>query len=386
MTESYYHRRPLRLLIYLCPFVVAFAFALDIYIPTVADMRLALHTSREAIQLTLSLFLATNGIGQLLFGPLSDQIGRRPMLIIASLLFMLGNIICALAPNITLLITARIITAAGACGMLVTANAIVRDLYQGEMSARMYSLINTAISVSPIFAPIIGGHLAAWAGLRAVFWFLTIIGIIGFLIATLRLQETLSTDQRITINRKMLHHYRVILTTPAFLSYAIMAGCAISIFFAFFSVSPIIIIELFHVPMNHFGYYFAMLGITIAIGGILNVKWVKYFTIHSSILCGLLLIAGGSVMMLLWPSSLFGFIVPFIPIGLGGVFLVSSSASGAMEPFGNRAGYAAAMLGFLQFFIGALAGTLLMLFPIQSTQPYAIFVTIIVIIAALASA
>ncbi len=369
----------------LAPFVFSFAFGLDIYIPIIPQMTEIFDTTPALVQLTLSLFLLITGVGQLFIGPLSDQFGRKVLFYAAACCFAVGSFSCALSTQIAWLIFARAISAVGACGMLVVSFAIVRDLFSSEQSAKMYSFLNGAIGISPTFAPIIGGYLAVTFGWQSVFYFLAGIGFFALVITKFFLYETLATPQRIKMNSAIFKRYWTIVANRQFICYSTIAGLAEGVFFCFFSVSPFIIIELLGVPTQEFGYYFAVFGAVIGLGGLASGKVVEKAGIESTIRLGLGLMLSGGVAMLAWhyaaSLTLVGFLVPMVVACTGAIFLIGASAAVALEPFGAIAGTASAAFGALEFGIAAVAGYILMLFPIASTIPYGIA---IILLAALA--
>lgn len=368
------------LILILTPFVFAFAFGLDIYIPIVPQMALLFGTTQSMIQLTLSLFIFITGVGQLVIGPLSDQFGRKKMLYISALCFALGSLMCALSPHIAWLLLGRLISSFGACGMLVTAFALVRDLYSSEESAKMYCFLNGAIGISPTFAPILGGHLALHFGWQAIFLFLTLIGCFSLLITKVFVKETLPPETRVKIDRAVFLRYWDIVRNRDFFLNAVLAGCAESIFFCFFSISPFIIIGLHEVPTHEFGYYFAVFGLVIGIGGLVSGKVVERFGIPATTGLGIFLMFLGGVSMLAWHAlagpALSGFLIPMSIACTGAIFLVGASASAALEPFAAIAGTASGAFGAFEFGISAIAGSCLMLFPTTSTVPYGILIVL----------
>ncbi len=372
--------KSLHLVLILTPFVFAFAFGLDIYIPIVPQMASLFNTTPAMIQLTLSLFLFTTGAGQLLIGPLADQFGRKKIFYISSLCFALGSLICALSPHITWLLIGRLVSSIGACGMLVTSFALVRDLYSSEDSAKMYSFLNGAIGISPTFAPILGGHLSLYFGWQSVFIFLCAIGVVSLLVTKLFITESHPKEKRVKIDHAVFRRYFDILCNRQFLIHAIIAGCAEAVFFCFFSISPFIIIDLHGIPTHEFGYYFAVFGLVIGLGGVLSGKMVEKFGIHSTLGLGILLMLIGGLSMLGWHNlagpSLKGFLIPMAIACTGAIFLVGGSASAALEPFAPIAGTASAAFGSFEFGISAIVGTCLMLFPADSTVPYGISIVL----------
>ncbi len=375
------------LILILTPFVLSFAFGLDIYIPIVPQMTQIFNTTPYWVQLTMSLFLFTTGLGQLFIGPLSDQFGRKKLFMASSLLFALGSIGCAFSPTIAWLIFARVISSLGACGMLVTSFALVRDLYSGAQSGQIYSYLNGAIGISPTFAPILGGYLAVYFGWQSIFFFLGLLGLCSFGITKFLIEETHEKTKRVPIDATLFHRYKNIFKNRQFIIYSCIAGFAEAVFFCFFSISPFIIIDLLEVPTHQFGYYFAVFGAVIAFGGLASAKLIKKFGIIATVKLGLIFMLGGGILMLLWyslaPLSLQSFLIPMAISCTGAIFLVGSSASAALEPFPSISGTASAAFGGLEFGIAAIVGALLMSFPVTSTLPYGMTIVTMALLSSL---
>lgn len=375
-----HHYKIYQIILLLTPFVFSFALGLDIYIPIVPQMTKIFETTPALIHLTLSLFLFTTGLGQLFVGPFADRYGRKVILYLGALSFFAGSLLCAFAPDIIWLIMGRFIAAIGACGLIVTSFALVRDLYSADESARMYSFLNGAVGISPTFAPMIGGYLALYLGWQSIFIFLAAIGILNLCTTRYFIQETLLVENRIPIDRKILSRYFEIFTTRQFVIFSAISGLAEGIFFCFFSISPFIIIDLLGVPLENFGYYFATFGLVIALGGFASGKLIEKTSVNAAISTGIFLMLIGGCTMLAWFSvsglSLTGFLFPMILACTGSIFVVGACASAALEPFAAIAGTASAAFGAFQFSLSALIGAGLMLFPIESTVPYGIVIVV----------
>jgi Bcr/CflA subfamily drug resistance transporter len=369
------------LVLILTPFVFSFAFGLDIYIPIVPQMADIFDTTPALIQLTLSLFLFFTGVGQLLIGPLSDQYGRKKIFYISSAFYALGSIGCAFSPHIFWLILGRVVSSFGACGMLVSSFALVRDLYTSDKSAKIYSFLNGAIGISPTFAPIIGGYLAVYFGWQSLFFLLTLIGLFGMIITNRFIEETHPPEKRVVMDQAVFRRYWDIFRNRQFIIYSTIAGLAESVFFCFFSISPFIIIDLHGTPTQEFGYYFAVFGTVIALSGFVSGKLIEKFGIHTTSAIGIACMFLGGISMLIWyqinPWSLQGFLIPMAISCTGAMFLVGGSASIALEPFGKVAGTAAAAFGAFEFGLASIVGSLLMLFPTTSPVPYGIFIVVL---------
>lgn len=383
------HHNKFILIFILAPLVFSFAFGLDIYVPIVPEMQRVFHTTPFIVQLTLSLFLLTTGIGQLIIGPLSDQFGRYRIIALSAILFIIGSILSACSVDIGMLIMARMICALGACGLLVVSFAIIRDLYSGKESAQMYSFINGAIGISPTFAPIIGGYLAVTWGWQAVFWFLAALGILVLFTTCFFITETLPYERRQKVGRNILQRYWTVFRNKSFLVYACFAGLGITIFFCFFSVSSFIIIDLLHIAVQNFGYYFAVFGLVLLFGGFITGLLVMRFGINKTIFYGILLILLGGLLMLFTNIYLGLHLMTFLfstaIACFGAAFLAGAAAAGVMEPFPHMAGTAAAGLGASQFIISSAIGTLLMHWPVTSSISYAICIISVAVVALLLS-
>lgn len=352
---------------------------LDMYLPVVPQMTDVFSTSPALVHLTLSLFLLVTGVGQLFIGPLADRFGRHPICYGAAALYALGALVSGLSASIGVLIMARVITAFGACGMFVAAFAIVRDLYASEESARMYSFLNGTIGVSPCFAPILGGYMGAYFGWQSNFYFLAGIGVLALALTHWALQETLPARNRVKIDRAVFRRYLDIAVHPQFAIYATLAGLAEGVFFCFFSISPFLTAKL-GVSMTMFGYYFAIFGSVIGLGGLASGKLLHYIGRRATVELGIAMISIGGVAMLAWHYAagltLVGLLLPMTIACTGAIFLVGCAASAALEPFEAIAGTASAAFGSMQFGLSALIGAFLMVFPVNSTVPYGIAVVL----------
>ena len=163
----------------------------DMYLPSLPDIARALTASTAQVQLTISAYLIGFAVGQIVYGPISDRRGRKPVLLAALGLFAAATLICALSTSIEMLIGARILQAIGGSGCIMLARAIVRDLYSGNRAGRELSVMGSVMALAPIIAPVVGGALQITFGWRSVFVALMIIGVCGVAAIWLLLPETL---------------------------------------------------------------------------------------------------------------------------------------------------------------------------------------------------
>ena len=373
--------RVLPTVLLLAPFILGFAMALDLYVPSIPEMHAYFSTSPLAVQLTVSLFLLTTGIGQLVVGPFADHYGRRTIVLAGTIIYLLSSVFSALSPTIEILILSRVLQGIGACSMMVACFAIVRDLFEGNECARIYSFLNSTIALSPLVAPSIGGYLALYYSWRASFVFLAVIAFLIMALAFFKLKESLPKEERVTLSKDFLFNYKHVFKSKQFKMYTLCAGSGFAGFLTFFSVSPYIIIELLHVPKQHFGVYFASIGLVCFIGSLLSGQLAKKIGTYKTAVLGAILMAAAGVVMSLWywlfGLCIAGFMWPMMVMGVGGAFLMGAGAGGAIEPFPEMAGVASALFGCCQFVFAFLISTLVLEWQVASTIPLALTLIIL---------
>ncbi len=387
--KSLASRTTLGVILILAPQIFAFAFALDIYAPSIPEIKQYFGVDQVIMQLTINAFILITGLGQLIFGPISDQIGRRKVVLFSIFLFIIGSVLCMLSWSVTCLIIARIIQAFGACGMMVSAFAIVRDLFSGDDCAKIYSDLNATIALSPLLAPLIGGYLAYWINWRAPFAFLLLLGIVIFVSAKMNINETIAPENRRNVKKEIIHDYWHILKSGHFLIYTLCASAGFAGFLTFFSSSAYIIIGLLGIPEQHFGFYFAAIGVMFFIGSIISGHSAKHLGTYKTVMLGALLMTLSGIVMLAWyyhfGLSIWGFLVPMLGMGVGGALLMGGGAGGAISPFPEMAGTASALFGSSEFVFGFVISQIVLEWQVKSTIPLGYTLTALGLVALLAS-
>ena len=359
----------------LAPVVFSFALALDTYMPVIPEMKKILNTSQEMVQLTLSLFFLVTGFGQLILGPLSDQFGRYKILFISVSIFFIGSLLCAFSNHIAWLITFRIFQGVGACGMFVSAFAIVRDAFSGKTSAMIYSFLNAMISVSPILGPIIGVMLTAYFPWHSVFYFLAGLSAFTLLLVVFFVKESSHPRNRKPFNLSLFGRYVSICKSLTFWAYTLPAIAGVSAFFTLFSMTPYIIQTLGE-SRSQIGIFFGMAGGAFLTGSLISGAIVhKLGVLKTSILGTLLILSAGILLIVIYQISglsLWGFFGPSMLATFGCALTAGSGASGALEPFGAFPGAASAMFGALQLGGSSIIGSIATLFAIDTSYPLAL--------------
>ena len=217
------------------------AAAIDMYLPSLPSIQSELGGVSGNAQFTLSSFFIGLGVGQLFYGPISDALGRRKVLVVGLLLYCLGSLFCFFAGTMMELVIARFFQALGAAAGGVISRAMVRDVFNGEKAAQAQSFINLAFSLTPLMAPLVGGYLLIFFGWRSTFLALLLFGIICLLILVLKIPETLPIEKRNSLRLvPIVSGYKSVLRNSRSMGSIIAGALAFSCMFTYFAASPFI--------------------------------------------------------------------------------------------------------------------------------------------------
>ena len=332
--------------------------SLQIFIPALPAIQSSFDSNAGVTQLVLSLSILANAIATLLYGPLSDRFGRRPVILIGFFVFIAGSVLCAIAPSISLLITARIIQSAGAAAGMVLARAIVRDLYDREQAASVIAYLTMAMVVAPMLAPTLGALLIDSFDWRSIFVAMTLVGIILTWQVWHRLIETHASHATTSVWSGFGHGGLALLRRPEFLAYTLQSSFAISTFFAFISGAPYFMIDILDRSATEYGLLFMVVSSGFMLGNFTTARFGSRFGIDRFIRTGNLLAVCGAATTLglmlagYWtPFSLFG---PMIAIAFANGLSIANSQAGAVSVEPDLAGTASGIAGFAQMAMAAL--------------------------------
>jgi len=337
-------------------------FAIDMYLPALPEIGSSLGAAIGPVQMSLTVFFLALGVGQLLYGPVSDMVGRKPPLYFGLGLFALASIGCALATDIEMLIALRFVQGLGAAAGMAIPRAVVRDLHTGNDAARLMSLLMLVFSVSPILAPLAGSAVIAFTGWRGVFWAVTVAAVIGLATIASVLKETRPAEERVESSLgSALQAYWVLLRDAHYLGLVFIGAFAMAGFFTYLANSSFVMID-------HYGLsptlYSVAFGVNAAaffgaaqLNGMLCERYGIVRVVKTSVTaCGFVMTAmflyylsGGdelAVLIALYfiASALMGFVIP-------------TTSVLALEQHGAIAGTASALLGTLQMLTGAVVMT-----------------------------
>lgn len=348
------------------------------YLPALPELRRDLFANASQAQLTLSACLIGLAFGQLLAGPVSDLYGRRRPLLVGVAAYAAGSLLCAVARSIPLLVTFRFVQGfAGAAGIVI-ARAIVRDLHSGTALARFFSVLMLVSGSAPILAPIVGAQLLRFTTWRGVFVVLALIGLILFIAAAIGLPETSPPSERQTgALRTTVRTFRALLGDRAFLRYALSGGFAIAAMFAYIAGSPFVLQEIYGVSEQRFSLMFGTNALGIVLVSQVNGRFVGRVAPERLLRIGLTSIATGATVLLLMIATgafgLVGILAPLLIVVAGLGLVLPNTAALALAGHSRIAGTASAMLGLLQYAIGAFAAPLVGLRGTSTAVPMGIF-------------
>ena len=329
---------------------------MHLIIPALPDTARSLGVSAGTIQLTITLYLIGLAIGQLLYGPVSDRFGRRPVLLAGLALFTLAGLATTAAPNAWTLVIARIVQSIGACAGLVLGRAIVRDSATADRATAQLALLTLVMSAAPAIAPVLGGTATAWFGWRAAFALLAIVGAVTLVFAILLLPETnaLQSSSRASLLLGSLRLFR----SRAFCGYVLGGACTTTSFYAFMAASPFILVNLLHQSPERVGLYYLLLMVGVAAGGLAANRLAGRITTRSALrIANAIAIAGAACFMLAelagW-LNVVSMIAPVVVFMVGAGMASPFALSGAVSINPHAIGAASGLYGFTQMAYGAL--------------------------------
>ncbi len=346
----------------------------DMYLPSLPQMVEVFGVSVATVQLTLSIFALGFSVGMLLYGPLSDRFGRRPVLLWGVALYVVASAVCTLAPDIEILIAGRFVQAIGACSGAVLGRAVVRDVYGSEGAARIMSYMASAMALAPAVAPILGGWLHAIFGWRATFAVLLGYGVVmwGWSLAMLR-ETNAHKDPTATDPQAIVRNFLTLLANRVFLGHTLVVSFGFAGLFSYISGSSFVIVDILGVPARHFGFTFIFVAGSFTLGAFWGGRATQRLGTARMINIGLAisLVTSAVGLVLAWTGvQTLWTVVPFV-CGhfLACAMIMPNGFAGALGPFPRMAGAASSLLGFLQMGTGALAGWLLGLVYDGTTRP-----------------
>jgi DHA1 family bicyclomycin/chloramphenicol resistance-like MFS transporter len=344
--------------------------AIDIFLPALPIMAEELLVPMKEIQWSITIFILSMGFGQLISGPLADRYGRRPVAMAGIIIYGLASLLCAYADNLAFFLLSRLVQGFGACAIVVAAFASVRDKYNAIESGVMYSYLNSAICCIPALAPLLGNVLTEYFGWRSNFQFMTGYAVFAGLILFFTLKETRPTHTIPSKNLISLAHFITVAKHPVFLFNALVVMLSMAIIIAYVTSSPAWLMVRLGLDQQSFVYWFSLNAVINIVACFLAPQVLVKFGARVTIGFGmvLLIVAGLLMLTLLAWQTPAAFMLPIMVSSLGFSLLMGACAGQALAPFGEKAGSASALLGFVQMSGSAVIVYLLQLLPLNEAE------------------
>jgi DHA1 family bicyclomycin/chloramphenicol resistance-like MFS transporter len=334
-------------------------FAIDMYLPALPSIGQTLGASMGAVQASLMAFFISLGIGQIIYGPVSDMAGRKVPLYFGLALFAVGSVGCALAPDIHTLVLLRFVQGLGACAGMVVPRAVVRDMHTGVEAARLMSLLMLVFSVSPILAPLAGSILIERFGWRSVFWAVTGAAVLGMVMIATSLEETRPPEARVDSSvGSAITAYGALLRDRHYLGLVFIGAFGMAGFFAYLANSSFVFIDHYGLTPRQYSIAFSVnaasfIGVsqfTGRLGARFGLQPLVKVAVIGNAACLLVLLA-----LTLAGVDNMWVLIALILVGSGFLGLtVPISSVLALDKHGAIAGTASALMGTLQFVTGAV--------------------------------
>jgi MFS transporter, DHA1 family, multidrug resistance protein len=361
-----------RLLLLILVAITALApVALHMLVPSLPLLARAFDAG-GGVQLVLTVFLAGIAAGQLVYGPLSDRFGRRPVLLAGLGLFLLGTVQCGVAWSLPALILGRALEACGGCAGMVLSRAIIRDLFDRDRAASAIATISMAMTVAPSLAPALGAYLAQWAGWRADFALLAMLGAAVLALVAGRLPETRAHSASLDA-AGMAWTFTRLLGSRGFLAFALATSFTSASWFTFLASAPYLLSELLHQPPSTYGVMILLPMAGYMLGSAATARFAVRIGSARLFLWGLAISAASGAMLIAWPLVLvlspWALFVPMALSSVGNGLSQPPGIAAGLSIYPRIAGAASGLMGFLQMMTAAFGTFLVGQLPRTSALP-----------------
>lgn len=333
-------------------------FTLQIIVPLLPGFAVLFASSAGTAQLLLTLALLGVAVGQLIYGPLSDRFGRRPMVLIAFAVFMVASLGAALAQSIGLLVVMRTLQALGSCGGMVIGRAMIRDCFPREKAASVLGYVMMGMTVAPMVSPFVGSVLLETFGWQSVFLLCAGLGAALLIAIHRRLPETLVHPQPLPGLAGLAAMYAVLLGVPAFRGFSAIVALSSGVFFTFLGGAPHIVVTGLGLPPRAYAIAFLATSGFYAFGNFLAGRYSQRIGVFRMIEIGTVLsfvgVASVLTATLLRPPSIYNLFVPSVLMAVGNGISQTNAMAASLSVRPQLAGTASGLAGFMQMGCGAL--------------------------------
>lgn len=340
------------------------ALSMNIFLPSLPSMTKYFETDYHIMQLSVAVYLGVNAVFQIFVGPISDKLGRRPVILTGLALFLLATLGCIYAPSVEIFLVFRMSQSVIVVGMVLS-RAVVRDMVPEDKAASMIGYVTMGMSVVPMLGPAIGGVLDGAFGWQANFWLLLVLGALTFALCWADLGETVRKSG-LTLGQQF-REYPELLMSPRFWGYSLATAFSSGSFFAYLGGAPYVGTEVFHLSTAELGFYFSTPALGYVLGNFLTGRFSTRYGINRMVLAGCIVNALGLLVSLTIFLLGFGSAVTFFGlmtfVGLGNGLTIPNATSGALSVRPHLAGTAAGLSGAIMIgggaALSALAGIVL---------------------------
>lgn len=361
--------------------------AIDMYLPAMPAIAKELGVSAGAVQITLTAYTAGFAFGQLFHGPLADSFGRKPVLLIGTALFTVAAIVSATTNGIEALTWVRAGQGFAGAAAAVVIQAIVRDMFEKEDYARTMSFVILVMTIAPLLAPLIGGHMAVWFGWRSIFWLLALIALLVIVAVCFFIPETLAPEKRHSFSlHSSLRFYWELFTNPKAIGLILTGSFSFAGMFAFLTAGSFIYIDLYGVAIDHVGYLFGLNVLVMIIMTSINGRFVKKMGSHWMLRFGLSVQFSAGVLLLtaqFLNLGLWGTVIP-VMLFVGTISVIGSNSMALLlSEYPHIAGTAASLAGTIRFGMGAVVAAIVAMFVMLSAWPMVVIMALCTLLATL---
>ena len=358
--------------------------SVDMYLPAVPTMQLALGASVSQMHLTLSAYLAGFAVFHLVCGPLADRYGRKPVLLWGSVIFVLACIGCSLSTSISELLWFRLLQGIGACVGPTIARTIVRDVFGPKRAARAFSIMAMLMALAPAVAPTLGGSMLLILPWTSIFVFLAVYGAFTIVLVQYFVAESLPVVQSIH-PRAIAKNFAELMRDPMFLLVTLASALMYATLLTYLSSSAFVYINMLGVPVQYFGVIFLSGVGGYVLGSALSARLsLRYEPEHLSLKGTQMGVAATLIMLLcsqLYPNSVAAYMLPMMLVSASLGLVLPNAMAVALRPFPHIAGTASSMLGFIQMSTSAIASALVGMVLTTTPQPMVLAMVLISLMA-----
>ena len=330
------------------------ALGMNLHLPSLAGMAEYYAVDYRVMQLSVALYLAGNAVVQIFVGPISDQMGRRPVILISIVLFLLATLGCIYAPTAELFLLFRVAQTVVAATMVLS-RAAVRDMYDTNEAASMIGYVTMGMAVVPMIGPAIGGFLDQWMGWTANFWLLFLVGAATLLITFTDFGETAHKSGKTLVAQ--FREYPELLRSPRFWGYSLSSGLASGAFFAYLGGAPFVGTEVYGLSTAELGVFFSAPAVGYFAGNFISGRFSTRLGVNRMVLWGCVINGGGVLLSLLiamaGADTVWTFFGLMCFVGLGNGMAIPNATAGAISVRPHLAGTASGLSGAIMIGAGA---------------------------------